>query len=59
MFKKKRALKYPVNVAISAAGTGTAAKSGVITWNSSTGKCYLTLSSGTNIGTLVATVMGA
>jgi len=59
MFKKKRALKYPVNVVAAASGTGTVAKSGIVTWSSATGKCYLTLSAGTNIGTLVSTVKGA
>ena len=57
MFGKKNCLKYPVDVVAALSGTGTAAKEGVITCvasNVST-RAYLTVTSATNIGTLVGT----
>lgn len=55
MFNKKRALRYPVNVVAAASGTGTVAKDGIITYDSSGDLCYLTVTSGTNIATVVST----
>lgn len=61
MFGKKKALKYPAKVVARMTGTGTEAAYGVITLSVSTvgintaGQAYLTVSSGTNIGTLVGT----
>lgn len=57
MFKSKYALKYPVDVVSVLSGTGTLAKSGVITVVASNvaTQCYLTLTTATNIGTLVGT----
>lgn len=61
MFRKKNALKYPVNVVIeTGSGTGTVAKGGVLTVVASSGvyvstRVYLTLSATTQIGTVVGT----
>ena len=57
MFKSKYALKYPVDVVAAISGTGTVAKNGVITVVASNvaTQAYLTLATGTNIGTLVGT----
>ena len=62
MFGKKDALKYPTNVVAALSGTGTVSKYGVVTVVAasgvniiSAGTTYITVSSGTNIGTLVGT----
>lgn len=58
MFKNKYSLKYPVDIVPALTGTGTETKSGVITvvaTVSTTNRAYVTISSGTNIGTLVGT----
>jgi hypothetical protein len=61
MFGKKDALKYPVKVVARTSGTGTEAAYGIVTMSLATtgimtgGQVYLTVSSGTNIGTLVGT----
>lgn len=61
MFGNRRALKYPAKVVARLSGTGTVAAYGVITFSTASGvaaasgTCYLTVSSGTNIGTLVGT----
>ena len=54
MFSKSHGLKYPVRVVATLSGTGTVAEKGVITivTNSSV---YLTLTTATNIGTIVGT----
>lgn len=57
MFGKKNVLKYPAKVVAVTAGTGTATAGGVITLLASNvaTAAYMTLDSGTNIGTLVGT----
>jgi hypothetical protein len=64
MFGTLRGLKYPVKVVASLSGTGTVAAYGVISISTATvgslaftggAKVYMTVSSGTNIGTLIAT----
>jgi hypothetical protein len=61
MFGKKKALKYPAKVVAGLSGTGTVAAYGVINFIAASGvaanagRAYLTVSSGTNIGTLVGT----
>lgn len=61
MFGKKDALKYPAKVVARLTGTGTEAAYGVVTFVAASGvaanagSVYLTVSSGTNIGTLVGT----
>jgi hypothetical protein len=61
MFGKKKALKYPVKVVARLSGTGTVAEYGVVTFSTASGVAaasgtvYLTVSSGTNIGTVVGT----
>lgn len=61
MFGRKNALKYPAKVVARLTGTGTVATYGVITYATASGVAaysgtvYLTVSSGTNIGTLVGT----
>jgi hypothetical protein len=58
MFNKKRALKYPAKVRYVTSGTGTETGWGIITVvasNTATA-AYLTVASGTNIGTLVGTL---
>lgn len=61
MFGTKRGLLYPVKIVAAASGTGTIAAKGVFTVVASSGAgdsahgVYLTVSSGTNIGTLVGT----
>lgn len=57
MFSNKRSLKYPAKVVAVLTGTGTVATEGIITVvaTNTANKCYLTVSSGTNIGTLVGT----
>ena len=56
IFKKKRALKYPAAVVARVSGTGTEAAYGIITVIATSAistSAYITVSSGTNIGTLV------
>lgn len=55
MFGKKHALKYPAKVVAQASGTGTETGGGIITVVASDDKAYVTVTSGTNIGTLVGT----
>lgn len=57
MFGRKNALKYPVNVVAVASGTGTATRGGTISLvaAATATSAYLTLDSGTNVGTLVGT----
>lgn len=57
IFKKKRALKYPVNVVVAASGTGTCAKAGVITVvaAATATRAYCTLAATTNVGTIIGT----
>lgn len=62
MFGKKDGLKYPAKVVARLSGTGTEAAYGVLTVVCASGaiansaaQIYLTVSSGTNIGTLVGT----
>ena len=54
MFSKSHGLKYPVRVVVAASGTGTAAEKGVITVVTNS-TVYLTMTTGTNIGTVVGT----
>lgn len=58
IFQKKRALKYPVKIAVVTSGTGTVAQRGVITYDSSGARTLLTMTSATNIATLVGTAYG-
>ena len=58
IFKSKRALKYPVKIAIVASGTGTAAQRGIITYDSSGARTLLTMTAATNRATLVGTAYG-
>lgn len=59
IFFRSHVLKYPVTVMAALAGTGTVARGGVITVIAASGgaqtlhTAYLTVSAGTNIGTLV------
>lgn len=59
IFGKKHALKYPVRVVSVLSGTGTATAGGVVTLLASNvaTAAYMTLDSGTNIGTLVGTTL--
>ena len=58
---RKKSLKYPVKIVAALSGTGTVAEYGVFTYSTASGvaamsgKVYLTVSSGTNIGTVVGT----
>ena len=62
----KRGFKYPIDVAAVLSGTGTVATKGCITLVATTGAsgtwganvAYITVSSGTNIGTLIGTNVG-
>ena len=56
--QKKRALRYPVKVAVVTSGTGTAAERGVFTYDSSGALAYLTMTSGSLKATLVGTAYG-
>jgi len=58
IFQKKRALKYPIKIAVVASGTGTAAERGVITFDSSGARTLLTMTSGSLKATLVGTAYG-
>jgi hypothetical protein len=58
IFQKKKALKYPVKIAIVASGTGTAAQRGVVTYDKSGATAYLTMTVATNIATVVGTAYG-
>lgn len=59
IFGRSHVLKYPVTVMSALAGTGTVARGGVLTVIAASGAAitahtvYLTISAGTNIGTLV------
>lgn len=60
MYGSSHGLKYPVKVVAALSGTGTVAAKGVFTVVAASGvatahSIYLTVSSGTNIGTLVGT----
>ena len=59
MWGHSHGLRYPVTVMAALSGTGTVAAKGVFTVVqpalASTGLVYLTVSSGTNIGTVVGT----
>ncbi len=61
MFGRKDGLKYPAKVVARLSGTGTVAAYGVLSVVAASGvaanagRVYLTVSSGTNIGTLVGT----
>ena len=57
IYKSKYALKYPVDVVANLTGTGTVAKSGVITVIASNvaTRAYLTITTATNIGTIIGT----
>ena len=60
IYGRSHGFKYPVNVVAVASGTGTATAKGVLTVvaGAVATQCYITLSSGTNIGTLVGTASG-
>lgn len=58
VLQKKRALKYPVKIAIVATGTGTAAQRGIFTYDKSGARVLVTLTAGTNIATLIASHTG-
>lgn len=58
MYGTQRGLRYPVRIVAVLTGTGVETGKGIITVvasNTST-RCYITVASGTNIGTLVGTV---
>jgi len=58
MFGQTHALKYPVHVVAAGSGTGTDTRGGVITvvFGATTAtSAYITIQTGTNIGTLVGT----
>lgn len=57
MFGTARGLCYPVKVVTIASGTGTATGEGIISISAGavSTTCYITVSSGTNIGTLIGT----
>lgn len=57
MFKTTRGLTYPAKVVAVLSGTGTATAGGVITVLAASvaTQAYMTVASGTNIGTLVGT----
>lgn len=56
MCQKKRALKYPVKIAIVASGTGTVAQRGVFTYDSSGTRVMLTMTAASLKATLVGTM---
>lgn len=58
IFQKKRALKYPIKIAIVASGTGTAAQRGIITYDSSGARTLLTMTAASSKATLVGTTYG-
>jgi hypothetical protein len=58
VFQKKRALKYPVKIAIVASGTGTAAQRGVFTYDKSGARVLLTMTAASLEATLVGTAYG-
>ena len=58
IFGKKRALKYPVRIAVVASGTGTVASRGIITYDKSGARTLLTMTAATNRATLVGTAYG-
>ena len=57
MFGKSHGLKYPTKVVAVTSGTGTVAKGGVLTVvaSATATQTYLTITTATNIGTLVGT----
>lgn len=61
IYGKSHGLRYPVNVVAALSGTGTVAAKGVFTVVAASGAAdsaqgvYLTVTSATNIGTLVGT----
>lgn len=62
IFKTGRAFKYPVKVVGYTSGTGTEPTIGVISViaaAATTNRAYITLTSGTNIGTIVGTNVGS
>ena len=62
IFKRSHGLKYPTAVVANLSGTGTVAAMGVITVIASvatTNTAYITVSSATNIGTLIGTNAGS
>ena len=62
IFKNKYSFKYPVDVVGAITGTGTEATIGVITVvaaAATTNRAYITLTTATNIGTLVGTNAGS
>jgi NAD(P)H-flavin reductase len=58
LFLSKRALKYPVKIAIVASGTGTAPNRGIITYDKSGARTLLTMTVDTKIATAVGTAYG-
>jgi DUF971 family protein len=56
-FKNKHSFRYPAKVVAVASGTGTIATHGIVTVvaGATATQAYLTVSSGTNIGTLIGT----
>lgn len=60
IFGKSHGFKYPINVVAVLSGTGVETKKGTFTVVASdvSTRCYLTVVSGTNIGTLIGTASG-